>query len=93
MISEKDRLDDEGVRKILAFRKVAIVGTPRGQSEPAHNVPKYMLGHGYNVFQASPVANEIFGKKSNANLVEIHQEVDIVDIFRPSKDVLRLYGE
>jgi len=36
----------------------------------------------------NPVANGILGRKSNSSLAEIDKEVDVVDIFRPSQDVL-----
>jgi predicted CoA-binding protein len=88
MISEKDGLDDEEIRRILAFTNVAVVGASRDPSKPAHNVPKYLLDHGYSVLPVNPLANEILGRKSYPNLAEIDQEVDIVDIFRPSQDVL-----
>jgi predicted CoA-binding protein len=88
MISEKDGFDDEEIRRIFGFRNVAVVGASRDSSKPAHYVPKYLLDHGYNVLPVNPLANEILGKKSHPNLMEIDQEVDIVDIFRPSQDVL-----
>jgi len=88
MISEKDGLDDEEIRRILAFTNVAVVGASRDPSKPAHNVPKYLLDHGYRVLPVNPLANEILGRKSYPNLAEIDQEVDIVEIFRPSQDVL-----
>ena len=88
MIGEKDGLDDKEIRRILALRNVAVVGASRDPSKPAHYVPKYLLDHGYDVIPVNPLANEILGKKSHPNLVEIDEEVDIVDIFRPSQDVL-----
>jgi predicted CoA-binding protein len=81
-------LDDNETRRILAFRNVAVIGASRDPSKPAHYVPKYLVGHGYNVLPLDPVANEILGRKSHPNLVEIDEEVDVVDIFRPSQDVL-----
>jgi predicted CoA-binding protein len=93
MIGEKDGLDDKETRRILALRNVAVAGASRDPSKPAHYVPKYLLDHGYNVIPVNPVANEIFGRKSYPNLVEIDEEVDIVDIFRPSQDVLPVVGD
>jgi hypothetical protein len=88
MIDEEDGLDDKEIRRILALRNVAVVGASRDPSKPAHYVPKYLLDHGYNVLPANPVANEILSRISHSNLAEIEQEVDVVDIFRPSQDVL-----
>jgi len=93
MISEKDGLDDEEMRRILAFRNVAVVGASRDPSKPAHYVPKYLVDHGYNVIPVNPLAKEILSRRSYPNLVEIEEEVDIVDIFRPSRDVLLVVGD
>lgn len=88
MMGEEDGFDDKEIRRILALRNVAVIGASRDPSKPAHYVPKYLLDHGYNVLPVNPIANEILSRISHSNLAEIEQEVDIVDIFRPSQDVL-----
>ena len=88
MIKERDGVDDQEVKEILRLRNVAVVGASRDPSKPAHSVPEYLLNHGYNVLPVNPAAAEILGVKSNPNLLTIDQAVDIVDIFRPSQDVL-----
>lgn len=88
MIEESDGLDDQELKEILRLRNVAVVGGSRDPSKPAHYVPKYLLDHGYNVMPVNPAANEILIRKSNSSLAEIDKEVDVVDIFRPSQDVL-----
>jgi len=88
LIEERDGVDDQEVKEILRLRNVAVVGASRDPSKPAHNVPQYLLNHGYNVLPVNPAAAEILGVKSNPNLLTIDQAVDIVDIFRPSQDVL-----
>ena len=88
MIEERDGVDDQELREILRLRNVAVVGASRDPSKPAHNVSQYLLNHGYNVLPVNPAAAEVLGAKSNPNLLTIDQAVDIVDIFRPSQDVL-----
>jgi predicted CoA-binding protein len=88
LIEKRDGVDDQELREILRLRNVAVVGASRDPSKPAHNVPQYLLNHGYNVLPVNPAATEILGAKSNPNLLTIDQAVDIVDIFRPSQDVL-----
>ena len=88
MIEKRDGVDDQELREILRLRNVAVVGASRDPSKPAHNVPQYLLNRGYNVLPVNPAATEILGAKSNPNLLTIDQAVDIVDIFRPSQDVL-----
>ena len=50
-------------------------------------VPKYLIENGYNVIPVNPTKKEVLGKKSYASVSEIPEQVDIVDVFRRSKDV------
>jgi predicted CoA-binding protein len=47
--------------------------------------------HGFRIIPINPFADEVLGEKSYKNLLDIPPEVqktiDVVDIFRPSKDV------
>ena len=88
VIEERDGVSDQKLREILQLRNVAVVGASRDPSKPSHNVSKYLQDHGYNVFPVNPMASEILGKRSHPDLMAIGQEIDIVDIFRPSQDVL-----
>ena len=88
MIEERDGLDDEEVKGILKLRNVAVVGASRDQSKPSHYVPKYLSAHGYNIIPVNPFLSEILGRKSCPGLAEVAEQVEVVDIFRPSRDVL-----
>jgi predicted CoA-binding protein len=46
------------------------------------------MEQGYNVIPVNPTAPEIMGKKSYPNVSSVPDDIDIVDIFRPSDDVL-----
>jgi predicted CoA-binding protein len=93
MISERDGLDDKEIRGILALRNIAVVGASRDPSKPAHYVPMYLRDHGYNIIPVNPSANEILGRRSSASLSDVVEQVDVVDIFRPSQDVLPIVRE
>lgn len=84
----EDGLDDREISKILILKNVAVVGASRDPSKPSHLVPKYLLDHGYNIVPVNPTALEIFGKKCYSSLSDISEQIDIVDIFRPSEAVL-----
>ena len=45
------------------------------------------MDHGYNVIPVNPTVNEILGRKSYPAVSEIHEDVDVVDVFRRSEDV------
>jgi hypothetical protein len=84
------RVSDEEARKVMdRYKTIAVVGLSSNPEKPSHFVPKYLKEHGYTVIPVNPTAKgEILGQKVYAGLKEIPEKVDIIDIFRPSKDVL-----
>jgi predicted CoA-binding protein len=83
------RVSDEEARKVMErYKTVAVVGLSSNPEKPSHFVPKYLKEHGYAVIPVNPMAKgEILGQKVYAGLKEIPQKIEMVDIFRPSKDV------
>jgi len=81
------------IREILdEYNVVAVVGISRDSSKDSQQVARYLSEHGYEIIPINPFADEIMNKKAYPTLLdlpeEIKQRVEIVDIFRPSKDVL-----
>jgi uncharacterized protein len=76
------------IRKILEMKNVAVVGMSNTEGKPANFVPKYLIENGYNVIPVNPTTTEVLGRKSYASISEIPEQVDIVDVFRRSEDVL-----
>jgi len=85
---EQDSHSDEQIRNILSLNNVAVVGMSENFSKAAHYVPKYLLDHGYNVIPVNPTHEQILGKKCYDSVSEIGEDVDIVNVFRPSEHVL-----
>jgi len=79
---EPDGLSDEEIERI------AVVGFSRYPRKPAHYVPKFLIRHGYDVTPVNPNAEKILGLKSYKSLEELDREVDVVNVFRPSRDML-----
>jgi len=86
-MSITDNHTDEEIRKIYNFRNIAVVGMSRDPAKPAHLVPKYMMERGYNIIPVNPIASEILGRRTYSYVSDIKSQVDIIDVFRPSKDV------
>ena len=86
-MSITDNHTDEEIRKIYNFRNIAVVGMSRDPAKPAHLVPKYMMERGYNIIPVNPIASEILGRRTYAYVSDIKSQIDIIDVFRPSKDV------
>jgi hypothetical protein len=79
--------DDEGFRRLLAYDTVAVIGCSTTPGKAAHDVPKYLLDHGYDVVPVNPFADEIFGRDAYDSLADVEEDVGLVDVFRPSEEV------
>ncbi len=83
----RDLHSDAELRTFLEMQNVAVVGMSRHEGKAAHFVPKYLIDQGYNVIPVNPSATRIHGRRSFPTVSEVPERVDIVDVFRPSKDV------
>ena len=91
-------MSDDQIKDILKNSKtIAMVGVSsekKGEDpknlkrKPANVVMKYMQDFGYKVIPVNPFAigEIIHGETVVANLKEISVPIDIVDVFRPSKE-------
>jgi predicted CoA-binding protein len=59
----------------------------KNEEKPSHQVPKYLIEHGYNVIPVNPTLTEVLGRKSYPSIADIRERIDIVDVFRKSEDV------
>jgi len=90
---EHDSHTDDEIRKIYSLKNIAVVGMSKNPDKAAHYVPKYLDEQGYNIIPVNPTATEILGKKCYSSLLDIPDEIDIVDVFRPSDQVLQVIEE
>ena len=85
---EKDAHSDEEITEILNLKKVAVIGMSKHQEKAAHFVPKYLSENGFDIIPVNPNSDEILNKKCYKEINDIKDDIDIVDVFRPSEDVL-----
>ena len=85
---KSDSHSDEEIKQIFSLKKIAVVGMSRHIAKAAHFVPKYLTEQGFDITPVNPNSTEILGKKSYPDVSSIDHHIDIVDIFRPSEDVL-----
>jgi len=78
---------DAELREILGLETVAVVGCSSTPGKDAHEIPKYLLEHGYDVIPVNPYADEIFGRTAHDLLADVEAKIDIVNVFRPSEEV------
>ena len=69
-----------------------MVGASRDSSKDSHRVAKYLKKNGFRIVPINPHADEILGEKSYKSLLKtptkVQRVLEIVDIFRPSDDVV-----
>lgn len=76
------------VKRVLETHKtVAVLGAHATGSKAAHYVPKYLHDNGYDIYPVNPVfaGEQLFGREVVAELKELTEPVDIVDVFRRSE--------
>ena len=91
-------MDNNEIKKILTrYRTVAVIGLSRYPSKDSYRVAEYLKKHGFHIVPINPASNEILGKKSYKSLIDMPAEVqktlEIVDVFRPSEDVLPIVNQ
>ncbi len=84
----RDSHTDDEIKNFLSLKKVAVIGMSRNKSKAAHFVPKYLLENGFDIIPINPNSDEVLTKKCYKEITEIEGDIDIVDVFRPSEDVL-----
>ena len=89
----RDSYSDAEIKNFLTLKKVAVIGMSRTESKAAHFVPKYLSENGFDIIPINPNSNEILNKKCYKEITEVDGEIDIVDVFRPSEDVLPFVKE
>src|SRR6185437_3159472 len=80
-LMERDSFTDDEIRKIYSLKNIAVVGMSKNPDKAAHYVPKYLIDQGYNVIPVNPTATEIPGT------------IDVVDVFRPSDQLMPVIEE
>jgi predicted CoA-binding protein len=84
---------DDDLRSILEADTVAVVGASTTAGKAAHDVPNYLQEHGYEVVPVNPYADEVLGVEAYDSLSEVEEDVDVVDVFRPSDEVAGIVDE
>jgi len=78
------------IKDILSkYKTIAMIGVSKDPGKPSTIVMKYMQKYGYKVIPVNPRAKgeKILGEEVFEKITDIKEPVDIVDVFRPSKEV------
>ena len=83
------------IKKILSkYKTIAMIGVSKDKTKASTIVMKYMQNYGFKVIPVNPSARgeRILGEQVFEKLEDIKTSIDIVDVFRPSAEVLK-YAE
>jgi predicted CoA-binding protein len=78
------------IKEILDKNKtIAMIGVSKDPKKPSTIVMKYMQEYGFRVIPVNPKAkgDKILGEEVFEKITDIKEKVEIVDVFRPSKEV------
>ena len=84
------------IKKILSnYKTIAMIGVSKDSTKPSTIVMKYMQNYGFKVIPVNPrvKGEKILGENVFGKLDEIETQIDIVDVFRPSKEALKIAQE
>src|SRR5680860_271187 len=90
---DRDNHTDEEIKKFYNLKNIAVVGMSKNEEKPSHYVPKYLVQNGYNVIPVNPTTEEILERKSYKLVSEIKEDVDIVEVFRKSDDIIPIVDD
>lgn len=85
--------DDAGLRELLGrVRRIAVLGikTEAQRGQPSIDVPRYLERAGYEIVPVPvyyPEVERILGRPVFRKLADIPGELDLVNVFRRSKDL------
>lgn len=79
--------DPQVIDDILSETKtIAVVGLSSSAWRASNSVSRYMQSHGYRVIPVNPNESSVLGEKAYAQLKDVPEKVDLVNIFRRSEE-------
>jgi uncharacterized protein len=71
------------IRALLkSVRTIAVVGLSDNPARPSYGVASAMKGLGYRIIPVRPAQTEVLGEKAYAQLTDLPEVPDLVDVFR-----------
>jgi len=81
-------INDADIKDIFKkYHTIAVYGMSKSQEKAANYVPAFLLGKGYAIIPVNPTADEILHLQCHARLIDIAEQIDILEVFRPSAQV------
>ncbi len=84
------------IKEILTkFKNIALVGASKDITKTSTVVMKYLQANGFKVYPINPSmkGERILGEKVFGKISEIKDQIDIIDVFRPSDETIEIAKE
>ncbi|WP_075522376.1 CoA-binding protein [Candidatus Pelagibacter communis] len=77
------------------YKNIALVGASKDLTKTSTVVMKYLQDYGFKVFPVNPSmkGEKILDEKVFGSISEIDSPVEIIDVFRPSNEVINIAKE
>jgi predicted CoA-binding protein len=74
-------------------KTIAVVGLSSKPDRASYQVAAYMQQHGYRIIPVNPKEDIVLGEQGYTSLRDVTVRIDIVNVFRASKDVPPIVDE
>lgn len=85
--------DEQKIEILKSAKNIAVYGMSKNKEKAANHVPVYLKSQSYQIIPVNPTADEIEGLKCYHTLGEVEGNIDVLDVFRPSKDIPNIVKE
>ncbi|MBL0387646.1 CoA-binding protein [Tumebacillus sp. ITR2] len=82
--------DEELVNVLKRSKDIAVVGLSGEVTKPSHKVAEYLQSQGYELIPINPNLDSVLGRKSHKSLLDVEGNVDIVNVFRRSHELMEI---
>src|SRR5882762_5420496 len=69
------------------YKTIAVVGLSSNPIRPSFGITEYMQEAGYRIIPMNPNETEVLEEHSYAQLEDVPEKIDIVNVFQRAKDV------
>jgi predicted CoA-binding protein len=85
--TDPDNPPPERVKRLFeTMHRVAVIGLSRDTQKTARRVPSYLAAQGYEIVPVNPFADRLLGRQAHPDLAHVEDPLDLVVIFRPSRE-------
>jgi len=80
-------------RLLNESKTIAVYGASNKEWRISHSISKFLMEVGYDVIPVNPKYDKVLGVKCYPTLTDIEKQIDIVDVFRRSSEVVPVAEE